>query len=337
MERSLASSPPSLASSQPLNVFVLELVSSGYFGDRIGESFRVEGRAMLEAVLEDFRRIPNVAAETIIDDPESLRAAFNRPADAALCIAPEFDDLLWRFCEFIRRPWMRSLNCDSQALRLCGDKWRFARHLQERGVPTIPARLIEFPQRPAGFPCVVKPRDGAGSWLVRQVERRRDWPAIREEYESAGLTEALCQPVISGAACSLAALVRPGFSPDVLPIAEQRLSQDGKFQYLGGTIPAVLATPVAAAVRHVFQRTLDSITGLNGYVGCDVIIPHKNSKRPVIVELNPRLTTSYIGYRRLCEDNLMKRLLFPDRSSEALRWRSGRVSFDPNGVCRYPE
>jgi hypothetical protein len=55
----------------------------------------------------------------------------------------------------------------------------------------------------------------------------------------------------------------------------------------------------------------------------------------LIVELNPRLTTSYIGYRQLCEDNLMERLLFPDRCGQPLCWRTGSVAFDANGRCRY--
>src|SRR5262249_52703321 len=151
------------AGSQPVRVFVLELVSSGFFGDAIGESFRREGRAMLDAVLEDLWRISDVAPSTLVDDPESLRQAFNFPVDVTLCIAPEFDDLLWRFCEFICRPWMRSLNCESNALRLCGDKGWFAEHLKDHGIPTISTAQFELDHRPWTVPCIVKPRFGAGS------------------------------------------------------------------------------------------------------------------------------------------------------------------------------
>jgi tyramine---L-glutamate ligase len=320
-----------LASSQPFRVFVLELVSSGYFGDDIGESFRAEGRAMLDAVLADFRRIPGIAVETIVNDLDELRRAFNRPADVTLCIAPEFDDLLWRFTEFICRPWMRSLNCDSQTMRLCGDKWWFADHLKEHGIPTMATARLELGRRPWTFPCVAKPRFGAGSWLVRRVDNRREWDAVSEEYRAAGLTEILHQPLVKGQSCSIAALVRPDVPPDLLPIAAQRLSGEGKFAYLGGDLPADLPAQSADAVRKLFERTLESMEGLNGYIGCDVIVPDKHPDRPVIVELNPRLTTSYIGYRQLCADNLMERLLFPDRLQEPLRWKPGTVSFEANG------
>lgn len=325
----------SLAGSQPFTVFVLELVSSGYFGDDIGESFRAEGGAMLDAVVEDFRRIPGVAVETIVSDMEALRRAFNRPANVTLCIAPEFDDLLWRFTEFICRPWMRSLNCDSQTMRLCGDKLWFAEHLKDHDIPTIATKRLELGRRPWTFPCVAKPRFGAGSWLVRRVNNRREWESVGEEYRAAGLTEILRQPLVEGQAFSIATLVRPDVPPDILPIAAQRLSGNGKFEYLGGDLPADLPAQSADAVRKLFQRTLESIEGLNGYISCDVIVPDKHPDRPVIVELNPRLTTSYIGYRQLCADNLMERLLFQDCCRQPLRWRDGSVTFDANGQCRY--
>lgn len=323
-----------LAVSRPLTVFVLELVSSGYFGERIGPSFRQEGRAMLDAVLSDFRRIPNVTVETILDDLEELRAAFNRRADAVLCIAPEFDDLLRLFCAFLCRPWMTSLNCDAPTLDLCGDKWQFSLHLAAHGIPTPPTKRIEFPERPASFPCVVKPRFGAGSWLVRRVPDRGHWLKLSESYRTAGLQEALLQPLIQGTAVSVGALVRTGQPPVILPIAQQRLTADGEFRYLGGEIPAKLPADCEARVRQTVSSVIRSLPGLNGYIGCDLIVPDGRPRAPVIVELNPRLTTSYIGYRTLCEDNLMERLLFPDFASRPLRWKPGTVSFDADGTCR---
>jgi len=325
----------SLAVSHPFTVFVLELVSSGYFGDTIGTSFRQEGRAMLDAVLDDFRRIPDVTATTILDDVEQLRAAFNVRADAVLCIAPEFDDLLRGFREFITRPWMRSLNCDAGAIALCADKSAFARHLSDHGFPTPLTFELELDDEPEFFPCVIKPRFGAGSWLVRRLQNLADWQSAVELYQAAGLTELLCQPVITGQACSVAALVWPDHLPEILPIAEQNLSVDGEFRYLGGRIPAELPEEDAWRVQTMLAEVITTIPGLNGYIGCDIIVTEQG--HPRIIELNPRLTTSYIGYRRLCADNLMERLLFPERFQQALRWKPGTVTFDPDATCRYVE
>ncbi len=322
-----------LASSQ--SVFVLELVSAGYFGDDIEPNFRAEGRAMLDTVLDDLRRIANVTVPTIANETTLLRSVAQVCTNAALIIAPEFDHLLERFCAAARESGARSLNCDPSALSLCSDKGRFAGHLAEHGIPTIGTQLVDLHADPDEFPCVVKPRDGAGSWLVRAVSCREDWPKIVNEYRSAGRTELIHQPLISGKSYSVAAIVAPNRSLELLPVAEQRLSDDSEFHYLGGEIPARIFDETKMRIQQLVRRCVKSIPGLNGYVGCDVIVPDDNPERPLLVELNPRLTTSYIGYRQLCADNLMERMLFPDRFTQPLRWHGGSVSFDSCGACRY--
>jgi predicted ATP-grasp superfamily ATP-dependent carboligase len=73
------------------------------------------------------------------------------------------------------------------------------------------------------------------------------------------------------------------------------------------------------------------VPGLRGYVGVDLIVPDDNPDRPIVVEINPRLTTSYIGYRRLTDDNLAARMLDADASPPPIAWREGFVTFDAAG------
>jgi predicted ATP-grasp superfamily ATP-dependent carboligase len=327
--------PP--ASSQ--SIFVLELVSAGYFGDAIAPSFRAEGKAMLDAVLDDLRRIPGVCVETVVDDglaPHSPQALLERVArcraDSTLIIAPEFDGLLERFCRAAQRPRVRSLNCAPHVLSLCADKLRFGRHLAAHGIPTIPAELIDFNERPPAFPCVVKPRDGAGSWLVRRIDSLDGWNRAAADYRREGRNQAILQPFVPGKACSIAAIVHPERAPDLLPVAAQHLSTDGEFRYSGGRIPAGLSTEQESHVRRLMRDLLQTLPGLNGYVGCDVLI--SDSADPLFVELNPRLTTSYIGYRALTDDNLLRRFFDSDAALQPVRWRDDVVVFSSNGTCR---
>src|SRR5438552_18186703 len=98
-----------------MQVFCLELVSTGFFGERIGPSFVSEGAAMLRAALDDLQRIPDVLVSAVLDvgrqnlcdenanidvtvspaggDLESLVSELASEADATLIIAPEFDGL----------------------------------------------------------------------------------------------------------------------------------------------------------------------------------------------------------------------------------------------------
>ena len=87
-----------------MQIFLYEMVSAGHLP--AAAALRDEGTAMLAALMEDFARIPGVrvvtprgsattAKKTWYD--EVMRDA--RGADAALLVAPEFDDLLGRCSE----------------------------------------------------------------------------------------------------------------------------------------------------------------------------------------------------------------------------------------------
>ena len=84
-----------------------------------------------------------------------------------------------------------------------------------------------------------------------------------------------------------------------LPVGEQRFSNDGRFNYLGGRIPARLSNSVAQKIECQARAVIQSIEGLTGYVGIDLIVPSEASEPPLVLEINPRLTTGYLGYREL--------------------------------------
>jgi predicted ATP-grasp superfamily ATP-dependent carboligase len=48
------------------------------------------------------------------------------------------------------------------------------------------------------------------------------------------------------------------------------------------------------------EKVIDCFPGLKGYIGVDLIL---NEKGPVIVDVNPRLTTSFIGLSRVAGFN----------------------------------
>jgi hypothetical protein len=75
-----------------------------------------------------------------------------------------------------------------------------------------------------------------------------------------------------------------------------------------------------------------SVPGIRGYVGIDLVVPDQAPHRPVVVEINPRLTTSYLGYRALAENNLAEWMLLPGRFERCVRWRKDFVEFDADGT-----
>jgi predicted ATP-grasp superfamily ATP-dependent carboligase len=112
--------------------------------------------------------------------------------------------------------------------------------------------------------------------------------------------------------------------------ATQRLSTDGRFRYLGGELP--LPPDMADRARRLAARALDGIDSLRGYVGVDLMVGHAAAD-DVAIEINPRLTTSYVGLRALAETNLAAAMLAlaEGKDPPELTWRQGAVTFSADG------
>ena len=354
-----------------MNVFVSEYLCSGALSaTELPESLNREGAAMLWAVVDDLRRLPGCRVAITLDsrlfdstlargfdtclvEPISSaheeRSAFDRlvnTCDATLVIAPETDGVLARRVRRVLDLGGGSLNCSPAAIELCGDKLRLAQHLTAHNIPTIPTRLFDFGRdeipREHGPSWVLKPRDGAGSWLTFFIPQadRDAWDRARCEFVAARAADrVLLQPFIRGQPLSVGCVCHSEGLIEVLPVGLQHISI-GRFEYQGGTIPAHLSDKTRSACVNLVQRACATIPGLSGYIGLDLLVPDADPSAPIIVEINPRLTTSYVGYRRLCRENLAKRLLHLNRKehhlnepSPPLNWKTGTVRFDSGGSC----
>ncbi|GFP26026.1 tyramine---L-glutamate ligase, partial [Candidatus Hakubella thermalkaliphila] len=93
---------------------------------------------------------------------------------------------------------------------------------------------------------------------------------------------------------------------EVLPLSlnHQEMKIGLQLQYLGGTVP--LEHPLAERAFGHARRACSLIPGLRGYVGMDFVLTDKEA---FLVEINPRLTTSYLALRRLTNLNLAGAIL----------------------------
>jgi len=336
-------------------VFVHEFFCSGAFDGDLGDSSLArEGLAMLAAVVDDFsqadvdasvvttldrrlRRSPTAAriaeraqvtwVESTTEE-RSLFQEFAAASQATLVIAPETGRLLLERRQLTDAAGGRFLGPSPDAIRLCGDKLRFWQHLKANAIPTVSTTPCDFFANPADypFPIVVKPRDGAGSvntFLIRdarELEERRDELIARF---AEGRSEPIVQPFVQGRALSAAALIDgEADRVEIFPLGEQRISRDGRFRYAGGRIPALdVSTEVAEEAAELVADACRSLPGLAGFVGFD-LIASVGEPRVRILEANPRLTTSYVGYRRLTHENLAARMLCADVARKPIEWQA---------------
>ena len=141
----------------------------------------------------------------------------------------------------------------------------------------------------------------------------------------------IIQPFVAGQAASVAFLVGPQRQL-ALPAASQVLSEDGRFHYLGGQVP--LPDDLMTRAQGLADRAVKCVTGLTGYVGIDLVLgSNPDGSEDWVIEINPRLTTSYIGLRALAEFNLAQALLdvAVGKEIEPPKWRPGQIRFFPDG------
>lgn len=339
-------------------LLIVEYLYAGFVGMRdVSASMLREGRAMLLALLEDASRMEDVQVTTIrhvqtaappvgavrvleTTSPANAVRAWRsalKEVELVYIIAPETDDVLRSLCEEAIASGARVLNCLPDTIDAAGDKWETCHRLASAGIPTIHTLpLSDFrpdveEASPLGW--VVKPRHGCGSEGIRLITDVRDLISI------AVTPEMIIQPFTPGQPASVAALFdNDGRPSDIFPLAFQRLSSD--LRYLGGCVPVMThqigVAPEVEEISTMLDRIGSVFPGLRGYVGIDLLI--QPNGHCVVVEINPRLTTSYIGYRRLTKMNLAERWLsFSPVSFRPIAWQERLVSFSPDGTSGFAE
>jgi len=304
---------------------------------------------MLRAIVADLARLPGVHVVTLLDDqqPEALGHECRRrrralpfhdfydcvtDVEAVLLIAPEFQGILANLSHAVVRAGRRLLGCLPEAVELAGDKLETARYWQSRNIRT-PAveRATTAPPESIPPPWVCKPRHGAGSQATYLVPDRAAWPGVFEQACAEWpMRDLLAQGYVARLPASVAFLVGPGRCVPLMP-ASQILSGDGRFQYHGGRVP--LPPPLWDRAVRLGRAAIAGIEGLQGYVGVDLVLGSAaDGTEDHAIEINPRLTTSYIGMRRLCRMNLAAALLdVLDGERVELSWREIPLEFAADG------
>jgi len=273
----------------------------------------------------------------VVHDAASAATEFDRlvaSCDHTLLIAPETDAVLQRLAARVASSG-RLLSPSADAIACCSDKYQLSRLLAEAGVPTpVTSRLEEVRNAQSGnterfaFPLIVKPIDGAGSDGCRLVDN----PADLERLHGSGL---VAQPLVAGRAVSVC-LLCAGSDVECLVAGEQQLGES--FAYLGGAMP--LRSPwqdrAFRLARAGVECVAKQVGSIHGLIGVDLVLSDDPAGRgDCLIEINPRLTTSYVGLRYLSRTNLADAML---RAAEgqmtSVVLKNESVKFNSDGLLR---
>jgi predicted ATP-grasp superfamily ATP-dependent carboligase len=295
-----------------MRIFVYEhFTGGGLAGELLAPSLAHEGDLMARALVEDLADLPGITvvasrdqrlgplagAEQLVplagEDPRSLFRRGLAAADAAWPTAPETDGIL----ELLARETLDQrkllIGCHPEAVRLASSKRATAAALREAGIPVVPTFGADEPIPPLPGRWVVKPDDGAGCEDTVLVE---DWEAARRMLGAA--PGRIAQPWIDGEALSLSLVCTDGIG-QLLSCNRQWIRLAGDRVSLEGISVNAIPDPHGEFAR-LAQLVAAAILGLQGYVGIDLI---RTSQGLVLLEINPRLTTSYAGLRGALEVN----------------------------------
>jgi predicted ATP-grasp superfamily ATP-dependent carboligase len=316
-----------------------------------------QGYAMVTAALRAFASVPGhhvvvlhdaripadaLPAHTHIPvGPMQWRTRLLRATDdvqAVLVIAPETGGVLADLTAEVEARGRRVLGCSAAGIRTAQDKLLVCAVLARAGVPVPYTVEIPLSSDPAAIlavlplPVVLKPRVGAGGEGVLLVRGVRDLAAGVERVRRATKDAETClvQEYVKGVPASVS-LLTDGRRARPLTLNRQLIGAGRQLTYRGGEVP--FDHPQRDAAFAMAETACAAIPGLVGYVGVDVIL---GDRGPVVIEINPRWTTSCAGIQQVLNVNLGKAVL-----NAVLRHvlpqnvqTTGRVRFDQETLRR---
>lgn len=250
-------------------------------------------------------KAPENCAECVVvqadDDVWQIWRAQISAADAVFIIAPETDGTLHyltQMAEIAKSDALEPalvLGCGLTSIAITSDKLATSLALEVADIATIPTYTLEnWPK--SHWIWLAKPNDGAGcsdTACFNNADDLQDWI----EQNDKQLTHVI-QAYQPGDAASISCVMKKG-KAHVLSCNTQEIEINNHMvSYKGGIVNGMREH--WQAFELVANQVAKALPDLAGYVGIDVIV---DNDEVIVVEINPRLTTSYIALREATGKN----------------------------------
>ncbi len=336
-------------------IFIFEFVSGGGYNQvDIPSSLFSEAYAMLRATIEDFFKL-GFQITTLLDirieflsqylkaditklvnkndDYIKIYTECVKKSSYCFIIAPEFSNILYNLTKIAKDNKKTVLSIDLEGIWLGTSKLKTYNFFLENKVNTPQTYAIPFKKKfdlefvlqkfdTLGCPIIIKPEDGVGSESIFYFETKAQIIHFFEDSnEKLDISRNfILQEYIDGEDLSVSII--NGVSSKKPEAMNQIIlsinAQSIKFKdpandsiYLGGFTPVVDYEFLKDRLEKIL-KSMD-LSSFRGYFGIDFIKKADNSI--FFIEINPRLTTSYIGIRNILGYNPLEVLFNRDKPS----------------------
>ena len=314
-----------------MKVAIFEYASGGGFiGNQIPHSILSEGYSMLKTATDDFQpagydvvsmldnRLSSFkdhlnAAEVYDSKPNDIDSSLKRlfsSSDLSLIIAPETGGVLSNIVS-LAESYSRVINSSPNSIDSVSDKTKLSEMLSRNQIPTPQTRCLSIEE---GFEAakkvceelssevIVKPAVGSGCDSVCKVNNINElFHFFKKMCGVDSKDRFIVQEYVEGVPVSVS-LISNGKYAAPISLNRQYISLGSPLDsscYLGGLTP--YSHPQKDAVFSLARKVVELFSGLKGYIGVDIII---SPSGPIVIEVNPRLTVSYVGLQRVSRMNL---------------------------------
>ncbi|TXT67155.1 MAG: D-alanine--D-alanine ligase [Promethearchaeota archaeon] len=319
------------------SVFIYEFVSGGGFNKiNIPISLFCEGFAMLRATIASFKEL-SFKITTLLDDRITYLSCYLKTdqidfvaacdeyydlfenhvkkCDYCFIIAPEFSEILYNLTKIVEKNEKTLLSINLPGIKLATHKFKTFQYFKQYGVKTpqtyLLPRIYNFFDKDFAIrqfkrlkgPIVIKQEDGVGADGIFLLTSEKQIHHFFEDFSHKLDPEKsyILQEYIEGEDLSVS-LIGTSNSPIILSINSQSINisaQNTSSEYIGGNTPVKNFETVKKEIIKVLNCL--NLELFQGYFGIDFI--RKSNGENYLIEINPRLTTSYIGICNILHSN----------------------------------
>ncbi len=250
--------------------------------------------------------LPLQAETIVVEKNQSVKQILQEvmvDCDVIWPIAPEMDCILLEIATLAETLHKTAILSTPEAVKICSNKLATVKRLQEHHISVCDTRLLSDAAAYPQIQSVIKPIDGAGCEQSFIVSSQEHYQQIMADIDNPG--QFVIQPFIKGQSLSLSCLFKEG-KAWLLCCNEQQLAiVSGQFQL--DSCRVNISHQKHEIYQTLLEKTAQAIPGLWGYIGIDII--NADMAEPVILEINPRLTTSYVGIQSATGINVAEQVI----------------------------